>query len=84
MSKRFRLDPRTAASDNQGMSNQGTHMFFALANLTKSFNGAIGAGANLAVKGMMVGAFLDAASPKKPEAKLAVPAPKMSLIQRMF
>ena len=59
-------------------------MFFALANLTKSFNGAIGAGANLAVKGMVLGAFLDAASPKKPQAAYNAPAPKMSLIQRMF
>ena len=59
-------------------------MFFALANLTKSFNGAIGAGADVAVKGMMVGAFLEASSPKKPQAAPGRPAPKMSLMQRMF
>ncbi len=59
-------------------------MFFALANLTKSFNGAIGAGANLAVKGMVVGAFLEAVSPKKPQASYNAPATKMSLLQRMF
>lgn len=51
-------------------------MFFQLANLTKSFNAALTSTANLAVKGMAVGAVLDAAhkNPRKPP----------SLFERMF